>query len=263
MIDRDAALAIQRRAFRDFLEFLARSSDSGVVIERDGVAGSVVPACPDRSIANSVIYGDGASLVAVLDDLAAAYDGAGIVAWTVWTPEFDRSTIAALERAGHHFDGNPAAMVLDLERFEPPPAGDLAWDEEATVETLARLNDAAYGHTAADGFGRAFERRADGVGLRLYQARVGGEPACVMGTIDHAAGPEAPGPDCGIYFVATDRRHRGLGLATRLLAVALAEARERGCATSSLQASAMGAPIYERLGYRTHFRWHMYERRRT
>lgn len=261
-MDRDAALEIQLRAMRDCVEFLGRSSESGLVIERAGVVASVSPICPDRSIANSVTYGDGEPLVAVLDDLAAAYDGAGIVAWTVWAPEFDRRTIGALERAGHHFDGNPAAMVLELERFEPPPRGDLEWDDAATVETMARLNDAAYGHTPATGFGRAFERRADGLDLRIYRAGVDGEPACVLATIDHAPAPGMAGPDCGIYFVATDERHRGRGLTTRLLGLALAQARERGCATSSLQASAMGFPIYERLGYRTHFRWHMYERRR-
>ena len=54
--------------------------------------------------------------------------------------------------------------------------------------------------------------------LRLYQARAGGEPVSVMATIDHA------GDDLGIYLVATHPDHRGRGLASRLLAVALARA---------------------------------------
>ena len=53
---------------------------------------------------------------------------------------------------------------------------------------------------------------------------------------------------------------RGRRLASRLLTAALLEARERGMKTSSLQASALGSPIYERLGYRTYFRFHIMER---
>jgi GNAT superfamily N-acetyltransferase len=96
--------------------------------------------------------------------------------------------------------------------------------------------------------------------MRLYRARLDGEVACMLATIDHEP-EDAAGPDCGIYFVATPEAHRGRGLAGRLLGAALAEARERGCATSSLQASAMGQPLYARLGYQEYFRWNMYERR--
>lgn len=261
-IDRDVALEIQLRAMRDFLELVARSSESALVIERRGVTGSVVPRCPRRSVPNSVIYRDWAELAARLDDLASVYENAGVDAWTVWAPEFDRDAIAALERAGHHFDGNPAAMVAELDGFEAPPVGDLDWDDEAEIETVARLNNSAYGHSDDDGFGGALHDRPEGIGARFYQARIDGEPACVVVTIDHAAMPGAVGADCGIYFVATDARHRGRGLTTRLLGTALAQARERGCVTSSLQASPMGFPIYERLGYRSYYRWNLYERRR-
>ena len=44
---------------------------------------------------------------------------------------------------------------------------------------------------------------------------------------------------------------------------AMVEARERGMRTSSLQASAMGSPIYERLGYEPYFRFHLLERRES
>ena len=55
--------------------------------------------------------------------------------------------------------------------------------------------------------------------LRLYQARVDGEPACVLATLDHDG-------DLGFYFVATHPDHRGLGLASRLISAALVEGRE-------------------------------------
>ena len=92
------------------------------------------------------------------------------------------------------------------------------------------------------------------VPLRLYQARVDGEPVSVLGTIDE-------GDDCGVYLVATLKGHRGKGLSRRLLHLAVAEARERGLRTSSLQASKLGQPVYEGLGYATICELHMWERR--
>ena len=68
--------------------------------------------------------------------------------------------------------------------------------------------------------------------------------------------------DLGFYFVATHPDHRGRGLARGLMSVAITDARRRGMATSSLQSSALGQPVYERLGYQGDFRFAMYERRR-
>lgn len=128
------------------------------------------------------------------------------------------------------------------------------WEREASPELLGPLNDLAYGLDPQAGIGRALlEPSAEH--LRLNAARVEGEPACVLGTIDHG------GEDLGFYFVATHPEHRGLGLATRLMAAALADARERGLATASLQASAMGRPVYERLGFSPHFKLEMHELR--
>jgi GNAT superfamily N-acetyltransferase len=91
-------------------------------------------------------------------------------------------------------------------------------------------------------------------GLRLYQARMGGEPASVLGAYDND-------DDCEIYFVATLAEHRGKGLARRLLHRALLEARDRGRMVSSLQATKMGYPVYERLGYEPICTLQMWERR--
>jgi GNAT superfamily N-acetyltransferase len=69
--------------------------------------------------------------------------------------------------------------------------------------------------------------------------------------------------DCGIYWVGTMPDARGRGVATGLMRQALLEARERGCETTSLQATAMGRPVYRRLGYRELGAIEMWERRRT
>ncbi|MCD6015804.1 MAG: family N-acetyltransferase, partial [Solirubrobacterales bacterium] len=139
-IERDRALAIQQRGMRDWIAMLGGSAPDSRFLELGGTAAAIVPAVPDRSIANSVNYSDAGALSGSLDRLAAAYDEAGVNAWTVWTPEFDREAIAVLEAAGHAFDGRPMAMVLELERFEPPDLGGLDYDEGGDMPTLGEVN---------------------------------------------------------------------------------------------------------------------------
>jgi GNAT superfamily N-acetyltransferase len=261
MIDPRRALAIQQRALRDFVTFMGGAEARSRLVERDGVTAAIVPATPDRSLPNSVAYANADRLAASLTALAAAYRSAGVGAWTVWAPDFDGEATAALEGAGHVLDGAPGAMILELEDFRSPDLGDLDYDAAGDIATLGRLNDAAYGLEGSSRLAPSFTRSPDGLETRLYRARVDGEVASVLGTIDHPAAEPGQGPDCGIYFVATPPEHRGRGLATRLLAAALIEAGERGCATSSLQSSRMGEPIYAGLGYRRCFGLHMYERR--
>jgi ribosomal protein S18 acetylase RimI-like enzyme len=68
--------------------------------------------------------------------------------------------------------------------------------------------------------------------------------------------------DCAIWNVGTREAARGRGLATGLMRQALLDAREAGCETTSLQATQMGRPVYERLGYRPLGPLDMWERRR-
>jgi GNAT superfamily N-acetyltransferase len=154
-------------------------------------------------------------------------------------------------------DADPAAMVLELSELEgpPPEATDLDWDAEASGPEVGRLNDRAYGFDHA-AFELGLAEAPGDDALRLYRARVNGDLACVLSTLD-------VGSDCVIFLVATDREHRGRGLARELLRVGLIEARERGLQTSSLQATKLGAPVYERLGYRTICNLEMWERRRS
>lgn len=56
----------------------------------------------------------------------------------------------------------------------------------------------------------------------------------------------------GIYGVATKPEHRGKGLAAHLTAEPVRIAWRLGYRTGLLQASAMGAPVYARIGFRSH-----------
>jgi GNAT superfamily N-acetyltransferase len=242
----------QARMLDAFVRWVARAHPESSLFESPGVTAAVVPSVPDHSIPNSVVYGSRAELEAAHPLLAARYRDAGIHAWTVWVPDSDEDAEAFLAAHGHAFDGEPAAMTLDLGGFEPSDQGDLDWDAEATPAELAELNDLAYGFTAPAGMGPAVTHAEAAEGVRLYRARVNGETASVLGAID-------VGTDAGIFFVATPPEMRGRGLSGRLLAKALVEARERGMKTSSLQASAMGFPVYERLGYEVLYRYRLLE----
>jgi GNAT superfamily N-acetyltransferase len=252
-MSRERALELQRRGLRDWIALLLGASSPGAkVFERDGVTAAIVPACPQRSIPNSVTYEDAGALATALDELDRLYREAGVAAWTVWVPEFDREAIDALEAAGHAFDGSPQAMSVRLDSFRRAEVGDLDWTTNVERADLGRINDLAYG--APDGAGMAAALSSPPDAMRLYAARVGGQSVCVLGTFDHGA-------DLGFYFVATHPDHRGRGLASRLMTVAVDEGRDRGLETSSLQGSAMGQPVYRRLGYTDDFALHLYERR--
>lgn len=252
-MDREAAVELQRRGLSAFVHMFAGGAEPSTLFEREGVIASIVPAVPRRSVINSVVYRDVDSLAPAIDDLAHAYEAAGVFAWTVWVPEGDREAAALLGSAGHRLDAAPIAMVLDLARLGDPDHDGLDWDAAAAVEDVTRINDLAYGFEVGT-FAGGLARRPPGMSLRLYQARVEGRPACVLATIDDR-------DDCGIYMVATIKEHRGRGLARRLLHLALDEARARGMRTSSLQATKFGHPVYERLGYQPICALEMWERR--
>src|SRR5205085_11339761 len=88
----------------------------------------------------------------------------------------------------------------------------------------------------------------------LYRARADGDTAACAAIID-------TGDEATLVLVATEPDHRGRGLSTRLVGLALGQARERGMRTSTLQATQTGEPIYSKLGYRSFGRLGMWEHR--
>ena len=211
----------------------------------------MTPAVPDRSIVNDVVYWDAAALAASYDEIEAGYRAAGIAAWTVWVPDGDRATAELLAARGHVLDSDPEAMLLDLDAVERRdlPAG---FTRSIDPVALARLNDDAYGTRSA--FARALANLEAGDGLYLYGVEEDGELAAGLVTFDH-------GEDCSVWLVATREQSRGRGLAGALMSHAMADARERGRTTSTLQATDLGRPVYERLGYRSLGEIQLWEKR--
>lgn len=226
------------------------ASEGMHVVERGGVVTTITPAVPDRSLVNDVVYWDGEAFAAAYDEIAAAYAAAGIEAWAVWVPDGDRRIADLLADHGHVLDSDPEAMVLDLDLVERPaePAG---FTRSLAPVALARLNDHAYG---IDGFGRALERLEATDRLHVYGVEEDGALVSGLFAFDH-------GDDCSAWLVATGERSRGRGLAGALMGHALADARERGRTTATLQATDLGRPVYERLGFRSLGEIELWERR--
>lgn len=240
------------RSFTQVLRTMAAGTNGARILDLDGLVAAVTPSSPDRSVFNSVLHERPEALAAALDELAAAYEEAGVRAWTVWVPEEDRASAELLESAGHKLDANPTAMVLELTDLPEPDPRDLDWDSAAPIEEVWRINDLAYGDVPGT-FERGIGTPPEG-SYRFYVARLDGKPSCIVGTMDVEG-------DSGMYWVATLPEARGRRLTTRLMQVALAEGRERGCDISTLQATTLGRPIYERLGYRDIGALQMWERR--
>ncbi|MBJ7331776.1 MAG: GNAT family N-acetyltransferase [Solirubrobacteraceae bacterium] len=232
---------------------VAGARDAELVEYPGGVVAAVLPRSPARSVMNGVFYEDGAALLAVRDELAERYAAAGVAAWTVWLLPGDSETAAGLERAGHVLDATPAAMggvlsEMDLaardDGIEVIPSDD--WT------AMARLNALAY-DTPEEDWVAALGGQGPALG-DLYVIGDPGRPAACAFISTHERNAE-------VCFVATRAELRGRGLAGELLRHALREAAATGCQTTTLEATKLGRPVYERMGFRVLGELQMWERR--
>jgi GNAT superfamily N-acetyltransferase len=253
-IDDASLLAREAAGLRAFYRPIAGCSPGGRLLELEGgVQAAIVPAQPHRSIINAVVYDDPQRAASALPQLARAYDDAGVRAWTVWVRPGHAALARALQSAGHRLDGRAAAMGAALDDLDLTAGVELALAPDPDWATVARINDGAYGLGAADGFVSALEHVEDPE-AGLYVALVRGEPAA-------AVVARRRDGDCGMCLVATLPPARGRGLARELMRLALRDAQRAGCTTTTLEASAMGQPVYEALGYRALGWLEMWERR--
>ncbi len=243
-------LQLVRSSMPPFWELMAEAC-GGRVLRLDGVTAAVVPTSPKRSFFNSVLYEDPDAMVGSIDELAGAYEDAGVAAWTVWVPEADGAVAEALEAAGHHLDARPRAMAMplgDLKAPEPDP--ELEIREELDSELVSTLNEVAYGFAP----GEFPVMQGDLSALRTYFGSIDGETVGCAGAFTH-------GSDCEIVYVAVLPEGRGRGISGRLMARALADAAEQGLETTTLQATKLGYPVYVKLGYTDYGELQMWERR--
>ena len=211
-----------------------------------------MPAAPERAVVNAVLYRSADGLAAAYDDVAAAYAEIGAT-WTVWVPPGDDAAARLLESRGHYLDAEPMAMARELGGVERPPADALAdWTAEGDPTELGKINDRSYTF-GTDSFTRALRALPDGA-AHVYVARdEHGNPGGCLTIVDHDGNSE-------VQMVAVVPEARGQGITRKLLGHALADAAERGSQTSTLIATPLGLPVYERAGFMPLERVAMWER---
>ena len=137
-------------SMRHWYRLIGAGSEGARVFERDGVVAALVPASPQRSVVNAVVYEHADALAAAYDEIAAAYDEIG-AKWTVWVHNGDGETVTLLESKGHVLDGSPEAMAADFEATPPrrPPDGALSdWTAAGDLAAGSKAADVASGRGA-------------------------------------------------------------------------------------------------------------------
>jgi GNAT superfamily N-acetyltransferase len=162
-----------------------------------------------------------------------------------------------LEARGHRPlpKTTPGMALMPLRPAPAPPTG----------LRIARVADdtalAAFAHTAFAGFGLPPSFGTKFMTRRLLESP---EAALFVGSVDGApvatAMLLATGSIAGIYWVATLDTHRRRGFAEALTWAALEAGRQLGCTVGSLQASELGRPVYERMGFVQTAEYVFYER---
>jgi GNAT superfamily N-acetyltransferase len=233
------------RNLRESWRALAQGSENMVIEEDDDVlliAGGV-----DAAFFNpAFLKVDGLAPDRVADRLRSFYGPLG-VPYLLWVMHDTHPVLlGAAGRLGLTTSDGPPAMVLAPIEPQVQVPGELeieAVRDEAGMEDAVLLASAGFGMPPE--LARKFLNPSmlDDPLVRTFVGRVGGEAVSTATLVvtDEVA---------GVYTVATPTAHRSRGYGAALTAAVVEEGRRRGCTLASLQASPMGAPVYERMGFR-------------
>ena len=169
--------------------------------------------------------------------------------------QFEWVCAAALRDAGLREVARVPGMILDPIRDGAAPRADLVVREVASEEDLVHYQETAFagfGFPATSGQIFLTDRLLAMPNVRLYLGFVGDRPVCTSALC-------ATGPVAGIYWVATLPEFRGRGFGEAITWSAVRGGTLLGCRFASLQASAMGRPVYERMGFATPLHYACFE----
>ena len=145
---------------------------------------------------------------------------------------------------GWTYLASPPAMLVDLNVLDENQVNpDIELREVKTDEDFTIWQQAV-----SAGFNLSIEvaelfAKPDGERMKYYTAFLNGEPVGTTARIIHNDIP-------GIYCVATLPEFRRRGIGATLTLLPLLESRKEGHQIGTLQASSMGLPVYQKLGFK-------------
>jgi ribosomal protein S18 acetylase RimI-like enzyme len=232
-VDETALLDRNLRGLAATLTLIGRAAGSPV--QFDGAAGAIVDAAPDYPWLNAIVCERRAEFGWVLERVLAS---AALNKLAVWASEPEQVEVA-IDAGFTGLLARSPAMGMELDRIGEPDGA----SEPIGLAEVGAINDAGYGNAEHELETTLALLPLDAIhahGRRDGSGRV--VAAAMVLDVDD---------DCSVQYVATlpDAQRHGHG--ALLLRDALAQARLRGCTTTSLQSSEAGVRLYRRLGYRT------------
>ncbi|MFI7608287.1 GNAT family N-acetyltransferase [Micromonospora sp. NPDC049366] len=195
------------------------------------------------------------------DEALSIAKGFGELPWVWWVgPDSYRGLADDLRAAGAAEAGVLPVMAARIDQLvEPPVPVGLSIEK---VVSPGRLGEwvAAYAGpmgVPADQEGAALLIETDYPDAPDHLIRFAG---VVEGRVVATSALLDRGGVAGIYLVAAQEQFRRRGIGAALTWAAIAEGRRRGLRVATLQASSMGRPIYERMGFRTVAEYQLFNR---
>ena len=210
----------------------ARGSKGATLERGKGFAAAVFPSGPERTVYNNAVLDRGLGAPErgiALDAMEAAYASAGIDQFAAWVHESDLAMSHELLRRGYTLAEQTRAMGRSLD--------DLTDTRRADDLVVSDL----FQHVRIIGAPELL-RGVDPSAFHVVVARSAEESVATAMAFDHAG-------DCGVFNVVTLEPARRQGIATAITDLLLHDAAARGCATASLQATAMAEGVYAAAGF--------------
>lgn len=267
-INLDLSPASMARAIQDNLVacFRMLAGPLGAVRDEDGITAITtgIPLSPFNGVYRAEFPVDVSPVERrTRMDAALTYlEGTGApYSWYVMPSSSSRDVTKFLTARGFHRTAASPGMAVDLHALHediPVPEGFAV----ESVRDAAALR--AWIHTSDTGFGlpdtfddlmyaalRTLELN-DTVTAQLYLGRVAGDPVATSFSVE-AAGV------VGLYTITTLPEHRGKGIGAAMTIAPLRVARSHGYRIGILEASSMGFPVYQRLGFQRYITVEHYE----
>ncbi|MEI6797279.1 MAG: GNAT family N-acetyltransferase [Methanomassiliicoccales archaeon] len=179
----------------------------------------------------------------------APFEEGGLPMMWALGPSTSKELDGCLEAQGLTLESVAPGMALDLvdlERRPLPPGLDIQVVEDmGSLEACIDITGHVFGipEDAMGGWGDIIRGYGLGPPHRWFLGCLDGKPISASLLVQHEK-------VAGIYNVATLKEARGRGVGSAMTRVPLLSAKDAGYGVAVLEASEMGRPIYEKLGFK-------------